>query len=79
MASVALAAPAHAVRDETGVPGERNCFGQQMAHVAQEERIHTSGYEGIGGYLRYQREFGLDWTLEDVRDEVRWWCTYGAG
>jgi hypothetical protein len=72
------AAPAHAARDYPGTPGEKSCFGQTLAHTAQEVRVHTSNYEGLGGYLRYQREFGLDWTMEDVRAEARWWCS-GAG
>jgi hypothetical protein len=77
-AAAMSAAPAHAARDNPGTPGERSCFGHTLAHTAQEERVHTSNYEGLGGYLRYQREFGLDWTMEHVLAEARWWCS-GAG
>jgi hypothetical protein len=70
------AAPAQAA--DLGTPGEGSCSGQTLAWRAQQERAYTTNYDGLAGYLRYQREFGLDWTMQHVKAETSWWCS-GAG
>lgn len=73
---VGMAAPAEAAR-EHGTPGTTNCKGQATAYTAQ--KLHDQSWldpnmSGIGGYLRYQNSFGLDWTVADVHAAIDWYC-----
>ena len=75
---IGMAAPAEASRGEHGTPGTKNCSGQAMAYTAQ--KLHDESWldpnmSGIGGYVRYQNRYGLDWTVADVRSAVEWYCS----
>lgn len=73
---IGMAAPAEAAR-EHGTPGAKNCTGQATAYTAQ--KLHDQSWldpnmRGIGGYLRYQNSFELDWTVADVHSAIDWYC-----
>jgi hypothetical protein len=79
IATIGIAAPTQAA--ELGTPGTKSCAGHTMAYIAQElqdESWLDKNLRGIGGYVRYQNSYGLDWTVADVRSAVAWWCS-GAG
>jgi hypothetical protein len=52
-----------------------------MTYIAQELQDDywlDKNLRGIGGYVRFQNSWGLDWTVADVHSAVTWWCS-GAG
>lgn len=74
---IGMAAPAEAAR-EHGTPGTKSCTGHAMAYTAQ--KLHDWSWldpnmSGIGGYVRYQNRYGLDWTVADVRSAIDWYCS----
>lgn len=59
-----FAAPAQAAQTLPGVPGDRNCVGQQTAYLAQVGTVNGIGNAAKAGPL----------TVKEIKAAVKAWC-----
>ncbi|MGB7963298.1 MAG: hypothetical protein WCF12_10130 [Propionicimonas sp.] len=65
IALVGFATPAQAAQTTPGIPGDKNCVGQQTAYLAQAGTVN-----GIGNVAK-----GMNLTVKEVKALVEAYCT----